>query len=52
MRKLKRAVARRNMERAGLTRVCDYGWFANHWREYVILPGKKKQAAIKRIYNK
>lgn len=35
MRKLKRAVAKNNMKKAGLTKFCKNGWFRLHWREYV-----------------
>lgn len=39
MRKLKRMVAKKNMKKAGLVRICDKiggtSYFAKHWREYV-----------------
>lgn len=48
MRKLKRSVARANMERAGITKInsrskkarlkyifSDGSYFSNHWRDYI-----------------
>lgn len=39
MRKLRRAVAKTNMKRKGIRRICKktgYGsYFAEHWREYI-----------------
>ena len=53
-RKIDRAVARRQMERIGMKRICkhshhgvawerfyDNSYFANHWREYCV--GGKKE---------
>lgn len=34
MRKLRRLIAHRKMERAGLHKVNKYGFFKNKWREW------------------
>lgn len=39
MRKLKRLVAKNNMKKAGMSRICKKNggrsWFAQHWREWI-----------------
>ena len=35
MRKLKRTVAKYNMRRLGLTKICKDDFFAKNWRQYV-----------------
>lgn len=35
MRKLKRRIAKVNMKKRGMRKICKDGFFASHWREYV-----------------
>ena len=47
IRSLARNRAKNNMKKRGMTSICrkgkrNYSWFADNWRDYVVMGGKKK----------